>query len=92
MVEAYRREPFQFVLMLGDNIYEKGEIQKYANSRFNIPYKPLLQAGVQSYPTLGNYDVVGGHAAEEISFLKMPGPHHLLEGQCRVFCVEYQPI
>ena len=48
--------PFDFVLMLGDNNYGDGSPESY-RQRFEIPYKPLLDAGVTFYASLGNHDV-----------------------------------
>ncbi len=46
---------FDFVLMLGDNIY--GSASSGAMKRkFEDPYKPLLDAGVKFYASLGNHD------------------------------------
>lgn len=55
MAEFRMKFPFTFVLTLGDNIYggkSPAELQK----KFEIPYKPLLDAGVQFYATVGNHD------------------------------------
>jgi predicted phosphodiesterase len=46
---------FTFVLMLGDNIYG-GKSPAELQQKFEIPYKPLLDEGVQFYATLGNHD------------------------------------
>ncbi len=59
MVKQRAKTPFEFVIMLGDNIYEKGE-EKYVRSHFEEPYKDLLAAGVSFYATLGNHDIVKG--------------------------------
>jgi hypothetical protein len=54
---AFRaKTPFEFVLMLGDNIYGGGK-PKYFKPRFEVPYKELLAAGVKFYAALGNHDV-----------------------------------
>ncbi|MBK6795371.1 MAG: metallophosphoesterase [Acidobacteria bacterium] len=53
------RFPFDFTLMLGDNIYERGE-SKYIVPRFESPNKDLLAAGVLFYAVLGNHDIVKG--------------------------------
>ena len=47
--------PFEFVIMLGDNIYGGGSAQRY-QSRFERPYKLLLDTGVRFYAALGNHD------------------------------------
>lgn len=47
--------PFQFVLMLGDNLYG-GETAHDFSEKFERPYQPMLAAGVKFYATLGNHD------------------------------------
>jgi 3',5'-cyclic AMP phosphodiesterase CpdA len=44
--------PFEFVLMLGDNLYGS---QDFAG-KFERPFKPLLDRSVRFYATLGNHD------------------------------------
>jgi len=59
MVKQREKIPFEFVVMLGDNIYEKGE-ERYVKSHFEEPYKDLLAAGVKFYASLGNHDIIRG--------------------------------
>ncbi len=47
--------PFDFVIMLGDNIYG-GSSPRDFEKKFEVPYKPLLDAGVKFYAALGNHD------------------------------------
>src|SRR5438128_469205 len=47
--------PFDFVIMLGDNIYGGNSLKDY-QSKFEMPYKSLLEAGVKFYASLGNHD------------------------------------
>jgi hypothetical protein len=47
--------PYEFVLMLGDNIYG-GESAQDMRRKFEEPYKPLLEDGVKFYASLGNHD------------------------------------
>lgn len=55
-MQAYRKEfPFDFVVMLGDNIYDGGTPEDY-KQKFELPYKPLLDAGVDFFATIGNHD------------------------------------
>ena len=49
------RYPFEFVVMMGDNLYG-GESPKDFDKKFTIPYKSLLDAGVKFYAALGNHD------------------------------------
>jgi hypothetical protein len=55
MAEWRARFPFDFVLMLGDNIYDSHTPQDYLE-KFDAPYAPLLDAGVRFYAALGNHD------------------------------------
>jgi hypothetical protein len=55
MVAAHRGFPFDFVIMLGDNIYG-GKSPADFERKFESPYKPLLDAGVKFFASLGNHD------------------------------------
>lgn len=55
LVEVRQHFPFEFVLMLGDNLYGRENPSDYV-SKFERPYRPLLRAGVRFYATLGNHD------------------------------------
>jgi predicted phosphodiesterase len=55
-MQAFREDfDYDFVLMLGDNIYEGSTPEDY-RKKFELPYKPLLDAGVKFYAVLGNHD------------------------------------
>jgi hypothetical protein len=47
--------PFEFVLMLGDNLYG-GEDSEDFTKKFENVYRELLGSGVKFYATLGNHD------------------------------------
>ncbi|MBI2835627.1 MAG: metallophosphoesterase [Acidobacteria bacterium] len=47
--------PFDFVIMLGDNLYGGSKPADY-QKRFELPYKALIDAGVTFYAALGNHD------------------------------------
>ena len=47
--------PYDFVLMVGDNMYVRATPRGYADA-FERPYKPLLDAGVRFFAILGNHD------------------------------------
>jgi predicted phosphodiesterase len=51
--EAFK---YDFVLMLGDNIYEGPASPDDYRSKFEEPYRALLQSGVRFFATLGNHD------------------------------------
>jgi hypothetical protein len=54
-VKEHERFPFDFVIMLGDNMYGSERPSDFVQ-KFEIPYKPLLDAGVKFYASLGNHD------------------------------------
>jgi hypothetical protein len=51
-----RRFLFDFVIMLGDNIYEGPASPRDYEARFERPYELLLREGVRFYAALGNHD------------------------------------
>jgi predicted phosphodiesterase len=56
MIAAWhQRFEFDFAIMLGDNLYGSESPAAY-EAKFAIPYKPLLDAGVDFYAALGNHD------------------------------------
>ena len=58
MVAWRERFPFEFVLMLGDNIYGPHTPDDYRR-KFDEPYRDLLQAGVTFHAAIGNHDEPG---------------------------------
>jgi predicted phosphodiesterase len=55
LAATHQLYPFEFVLMLGDNLYGSEDADDYED-KFEIPYKPLLDAGVKFHAALGNHD------------------------------------
>jgi hypothetical protein len=55
LADARTRFPYEFVIMLGDNMYG-GESPSDFVRKFEQPYKPILEAGVRFYASLGNHD------------------------------------
>jgi Calcineurin-like phosphoesterase len=55
LLRARATFPFDFVLLLGDNLYG-GESPKDYKSKFENVYRPLLDQKVKFYATLGNHD------------------------------------
>ncbi len=53
--ESRARFPYEFVIMVGDNMYG-GESPSDFVKKFERPYKPILDAGVKFYAALGNHD------------------------------------
>mgnify|MGYP003288107969 CR=1 FL=1 len=55
MLRYYHTFPFEFVLMLGDNMYGSEKAVDY-KQKFENVYRPLLDQKVKFYAALGNHD------------------------------------
>ena len=55
MAAARARFPYTFAIMLGDNMYGSERPQDYAK-KFEVPFRPLLDAKIEFHATLGNHD------------------------------------
>jgi 3',5'-cyclic AMP phosphodiesterase CpdA len=55
MDAAHGTFPFEFVIMMGDNLYGRQQPEDFVQ-KFERPYAPLLAAGVPFYAALGNHD------------------------------------
>jgi predicted MPP superfamily phosphohydrolase len=55
MVKLHGRFKYDLVVLVGDNLYGSERPQDF-KIKFELPYKPLLDAGVKFYATLGNHD------------------------------------
>ena len=56
MVRFHERFAFPFVIMLGDNLYEGPATAEDYRTKFEEPYKALLDEGVEFFAALGNHD------------------------------------
>jgi len=52
---AHEKFPYDFVLMMGDNIYGSDRPKDY-DKKFGVPYKSIMDLGVKFYASLGNHD------------------------------------
>jgi 3',5'-cyclic AMP phosphodiesterase CpdA len=55
MTQALATFPFEFVIMLGDNMYGSQAPKDFVD-KFERPYASLLQRGIPFYAALGNHD------------------------------------
>src|SRR5689334_19849476 len=55
MAKLRAKFPYEIVITVGDNIYG-AERPQDMKKKFEDPYKPLLDAGVKFYASLGNHD------------------------------------
>jgi predicted phosphodiesterase len=53
--EMRRKYQYEFVIMVGDNMYGSQSANDYTK-KFEIPYKPILDEGIKFYAALGNHD------------------------------------
>ncbi len=56
MTNYHSQNPYDLVVLAGDNIYTNGEIEKI-NAVFERPYAQLLKKGVKFQAALGNHDI-----------------------------------
>ena len=56
MIAWREKFPFNFVVMLGDNIYPPHSEDDFT-TKFEAPYRALLDQGVQFYAAIGNHDL-----------------------------------
>jgi predicted phosphodiesterase len=55
LIAARAKFPYEFVLMMGDNLYS-GSGPKDYQKKLEVPYKALLDSGLKFYAALGNHD------------------------------------
>jgi len=55
LADARTRFPYDFVIMVGDNMYG-GQSPADFVKKFEKPYKPILDTGIKFYAALGNHD------------------------------------
>ena len=68
MVRYKETFPFEFVLMMGDNLYG-GDSAKDYQKKFESVYKPLLDAKLKFYATLGNHDEANQRLYEHFNMI-----------------------
>lgn len=75
------REELDFVLLTGDLIYPRGEMELY-DTHFFDPYRSSLPRMV-FWPVLGNHDVADADGAAALAWFTVPlnGPAHLQGGR-----------
>lgn len=71
MWQWMQKNPFQLVLMLGDNIYGNTEVTgggspRYFHQKFDLQYERFQEKGVVFHAAIGNHDMQTNHAQGEI--------------------------
>jgi 3',5'-cyclic AMP phosphodiesterase CpdA len=67
MANYYSQNPYNLVVLAGDNIYNNGEIEKI-NAVFERPYAFLLKRGVKFHAVLGNHDIRTGNGDLQVKY------------------------
>jgi 3',5'-cyclic AMP phosphodiesterase CpdA len=77
MTRYHQQNPYDLVILAGDNIYNNGEIEKI-DAVFEKPYQVLLQQGVKFQAVLGNHDVRTANGDPQIGYsgFNMPGRYY----------------
>lgn len=70
--EADAVDPFDGLVLTGDNVYPAGDPTRLPDTVFE-PFASVL-TGADLYAVLGNHDVMDGHGAAQLAGLGMPGP------------------
>ena len=66
MAKVHERFPFELVITVGDNLYGSQRPKDF-QTKFELPYKALLDASVKFYASLGNHDDARGSATTSCS-------------------------
>ncbi|MBP5976502.1 metallophosphoesterase [Brasilonema sp. CT11] len=68
MTNYHSKNPYDLVVLAGDNIYTNGEMEKI-NAVFERPYAPLLKQGVKFQAALGNHDIRTANGDLQLKYL-----------------------
>ena len=67
-----REDPFDAVVLLGDNVYPAGDPDRLDDVVFG-PLAPVLGGDTRLLAIVGNHDVADGHGDAQLAALGMPG-------------------
>jgi 3',5'-cyclic AMP phosphodiesterase CpdA len=67
MSNYHSQNPYDLVVLAGDNIYNNGEIEKI-NAVFERPYRELLEKGVKFQACLGNHDIRTNNGNDQLKY------------------------
>lgn len=67
MTRYHSQNPYDLVILAGDNIYNYGEIEKIG-AVFEQPYQSLLKQGVKFQACLGNHDIVTDNGNPQVRY------------------------
>lgn len=90
MTHYHQQNPYNFVVLAGDNIYTNGEIEKI-EAVFEKPYEALLKDGVKFHACLGNHDIRTDNGDPQLRYpgFNMLGRYYTFrEGDVQFFALD----
>lgn len=87
MAAERERKPFASVLVLGDNVYQNGEPEKF-DAAVARPYAALFDGGARFFPVLGNHDVRTGGGEAQRAYWGAPRWYQKKIGDVEVFALD----
>jgi 3',5'-cyclic AMP phosphodiesterase CpdA len=75
----HSQNPYDLVVLAGDNVYNNGEMEKISEV-FERPYAPLLKQGVKFQACLGNHDIRTANGDLQVKY-----PHFNMNGRYYTF-------
>lgn len=90
MHNYHQQNPYDLVLLAGDNIYNNGEIEKIS-AVFEQPYQALLKQGVKFQACLGNHDIRTDNGDPQVKYpgFNMSGRYYTFErGDVQFFALD----
>jgi hypothetical protein len=72
MANIGRADPYDVLLLLGDNVYPSGDPARIPATIFT-PFKGVLDQGARLLAIVGNHDVKNGNGPRQMAALGMPG-------------------
>lgn len=79
MWQRHKERPFDFAVSMGDNLYLPYEEDIFRRV-FEIPYAPLIRAGIKFYQTVGNHDLEDGRLQHELEYSRKVGAEKRRKG------------
>jgi len=87
MTAEHARSPFASVLVLGDNVYQNGEPEKF-DAAIRRPYAALFDGGTRFFPVMGNHDVRTGGGDAQRAYWGAPRWYQKSIGKVEVFALD----
>jgi hypothetical protein len=76
MAETRHQYPFNVALLLGDNLYPDGDVQRLVKTHFEGPYRELIRDQVQFIAAVGDHDDHHGHIRDQVAYFHMPNTYY----------------